>query len=59
MKLILGLSSIGESLPLHVTGANEQNADVADLTDVIAPLRPHINILNYPKAKPSAVFSPK
>ncbi len=48
---VLDLSSTEEPLPLPVAGVNAQNADVTDLTDVMAHLRPHVNVLDYPKAK--------
>ncbi len=47
------LSSTEEPLPLPVAGVNAQNADVTDLTDVMAHLKPRINVLDYPKAKPA------
>ncbi len=50
---ILNLSSTEEPLPLSVAGVNAQNADVTDLTDVMAHLRPHVNVLDYPYAKPA------
>ncbi len=50
---VLDLSSTEEPLPLLVAGVNAQNADVTDLTDVIAHIRPHVNVLNYPEAKPA------
>ncbi len=46
-------SSTEELLPLPVAGVNDQNRDVADLTDVMAHLRPHVNVLDYPEAKPT------
>ncbi len=49
---VLDLSSIEESLPLPVAGVNAQTSDVTDFADVIAPLMPHVNVLNYPDAKP-------
>ncbi len=48
---VLDLSSIEEPLPLPVSRINAQNTDVTDLTDVMAQLRPHVNILDYPQAK--------
>lgn len=50
---VLDLSSIEESLPLPEAGVNAQNADVKDLTDIMAHCRPHVNILDYPEAKPA------
>ncbi len=50
---VLDQSSTEEPLPLLVAGVNAQNADVADLTEVMAHLRPHVNVLDYPQAKPS------
>ncbi len=50
---VLDLSSIEEPLPLPVAGINTQNADVSDLTDVMAHLRPHVNVLDYLEAKPA------
>ncbi len=32
---------------------NTQTSDVTDLADVIAPLMPHTNVLDYPDAKPA------
>ncbi len=49
---VLDLPSTKEPL-LPVAGVNAQNADVTDLTDVMAHLRPHINVLDYPEAKPA------
>ncbi len=48
---VLDLSSTEETLPLPVAGVNAQNADVTDLADVMAHLRPHVNVLDYPEAK--------
>ncbi len=50
---VLDLSSIEESLPLPVAGVNTQTSDVTDFADVIAPLVPHVNVLDYPDAKPA------
>ncbi len=50
---VLDQSSTEEPLPLPVAGVNAQNADVTDLTDVTAHLRPHVNVLDYPEAKPA------
>ncbi len=50
---VLELSSIDESLPLPVAGVNAQTSDVIDFADVIAPLTPHVNVLDYPDAKPA------
>ncbi len=47
---VFHLSSIKELLPLPV---NTQFVDVMDLTNVLAHLWPHINILVYPEAKPA------
>ncbi len=52
---VLDLSSIEESLPLPVGGVNAQTSDVADFADVIAPLMPHVNVLDYPDAKPAVL----
>ncbi len=48
---VFDLSSIEEPLPLPVAGT--ENADVTDLTDVMAHLRPHVNVLYYTEAKPA------
>ncbi len=45
---VLDLSPIEEPLPLPVAGVNAQNADVTDLTDVMAHQRPHVNVFDYP-----------
>ncbi len=50
---VLDLSCNEEALPLPVAGVNAQGADVMDLTDVMAHLRPHISVLDYPEAKPA------
>ncbi len=50
---VLDLSSIEQPLPLPVAGVNAQNADVTDFTDVMAHLRPHVNVLDYSEAKPA------
>ncbi len=47
---VLDSSSIEESLPLPVAGVNAQTSDVTDFADVIAPLMPHVNVLDYPEA---------
>ncbi len=49
---VLHLSSIEESLPLPVAGMNTQTSDVTDLADVIEPLMPYVNALDYSDAKP-------
>ena len=49
----LDLSSIEESLPLPVAGINATSSDMTDLTDVVAQLRPHVHISDYPEAKPA------
>ncbi len=50
---VLDLSFTEEPLPLHVAGVNAQDADVTDLTEVMAHLRPHVNVLDYTEAKPA------
>ncbi len=50
---VLDQSSIEESLPLLAPGSNTQTLDVTSLADVIAPLMPHVNVLDYPDAKPA------
>ncbi len=50
---VLDMSSIEESLPLPVAGVNAQTSDVTDSADVIALLMPHVNVLDYPDAKPA------
>ncbi len=50
---VLDLSSLQESLPLPVAGVTTQEADVTDLTDVMAQLKPHVNVLDYPATKPA------
>ncbi len=50
---VLDLSSIEEALPLPVAGINAQTSDVIDFADIIAPLMPHVNVLDYPDAKPA------
>ncbi len=47
------LSSIDRPLPLPIAGVKVHNADVTDLADVTAHLRPHVNVLDYPEAKPA------
>ncbi len=49
----LDQSSTEEPLLLPFTGVNAQNEDVSNLTDVIVHLRPHVNVLDYPEAKPA------
>ncbi len=49
----LDQSSTEEPLPLPLAGVYAQNADVSDLTDVMAHLKPHVNVLDYPEAKPA------
>ncbi len=51
--IVLDQSTTEEPLPLPVAGVSAQNTDVADLTYVTAHLRPHVNILDYPEAKPA------
>ncbi len=53
LKEFLDQSSTEEQLPLPLAGVNAQNADVSDLTDVMAHLRPHVKVLDYPEAKPA------
>ncbi len=50
---VLDPSSIEEPLPLPVAGVHAQTSDVTDLADVMAQLMPHVNVLNYPEAKPT------
>ncbi len=50
---VLGLSSLGESLPLPVAGVTAHDADVIDLTDVMAQLKPHVSVLDFPATKPA------
>ncbi len=50
---VLVLSSIKEPLPLPLDGVNAQNADMTDLTDVMAHLKLNVNVLDYPEAKPT------
>ncbi len=51
---VLDLPSIEEPLPLPVAGVNVQNADVTDLTDVMARLRP--TSTSWTTLKPSLLF---
>ncbi len=56
MILILVLidqSSTDEPLPLPEPGVHAQKADVMDLIDVLAYLRPYVNVSDYPEAKPA------
>ncbi len=46
---VLDPSSNEESLPLPVA----QTSDVTDFADVIAPLMPHVNVLDYLDAEPA------
>ncbi len=50
---VLDLSSLEESFPLPVAGVTAHDADVTDLTDVMAQLKPHVNVLEYPATKPA------
>ncbi len=50
---VLDLSYIEESLPLPVAGVNAHTSDVTHFAYVIAPLMPHVNVLDYPDAKPA------
>ncbi len=50
---VLHLSSIEEPLHLPAGAVKAQNADVTDLADVMAHLRPHVIVLDYPEAKPA------
>ncbi len=50
---VLDLSSLEEPLPLLVAGVNVQDSDVTDLTDVMAHLKFHVNVLDYPETKPA------
>ncbi len=50
---VLDLSSFEESLPLPVAGVTAHDADVTDLTGVMAQLKPDINVLDYPATKPA------
>ncbi len=50
---VLDLSSIEESLPLPVADVYAQTSDATDLADVIVSLMPHVNVLDYPDAKPA------
>ncbi len=50
---VIDLSSIEESLLLPVAGVNAQTSDVTDFADVMAPLMSHVNVLDYPDAKPA------
>ncbi len=46
-------SCIEEFLPLPVVGVSAQTSDVTDFSDVIAPLMPHVNVLDYPDIQPA------
>ncbi len=50
---VLDLSSLEESLPLPVAGVTAHDADVTDLADVMAQLKPYVNVLDYPATKPA------
>lgn len=48
---ILNLSPIQESHPPPVAGVKAQDADVTNLNYVMAPLMPHVTVLDYPEVK--------
>ncbi len=51
--MVFSLAPLKSLIYLPVAGVNAQNVDVTDLTDAMAHLRPHTNILDYPEAKPA------
>ncbi len=50
---VLDLFSLEESFPLPVAGVTAHDADVTDLTNVMAQLKSHVNVLDYPATKPA------
>ena len=50
---LVDLSSIEASHPLPIGGVTAQPSDLPDLTDVMAELKPHVTVSDYPEAKPA------
>ena len=41
---------------MPAAGVNAQNSGMTDLTDIMAHLQPHVNILDYPEAQPALLL---
>ena len=50
---VLDPSSLEKSSPLPITGVNAHNSGMTDLIDVMAHLRPLVNVLDYPETQPA------